>query len=167
MHAPSGEGKPTPNSHFEHSSVPATLKKMFNLGDDFLTKRDAWAGTFESAWNNSLTEPRTGHVIDAAHLLTSALDCPMTLPSPPELRQNALTGARPISELQETLMRAAAATNAQQTMPQVLVMYFECSPDTFRRSGFLKLRALVSHDSTCLSISTCLSWYHLVEDSSK
>jgi phospholipase C len=31
---------------FEHSSIAATIKKMFGL-DDFLTKRDAWAATFD------------------------------------------------------------------------------------------------------------------------
>ena len=45
IHEPNG---PTPHSHFEHSSVPATVKKIFNLKADFLTRRDAWAGTFES-----------------------------------------------------------------------------------------------------------------------
>ncbi|KAH9296791.1 hypothetical protein KI387_028473, partial [Taxus chinensis] len=39
---------PYPSSEFEHSSIPATVKKIFNLKADFLTKRDAWAGTFES-----------------------------------------------------------------------------------------------------------------------
>ncbi|KAK9727143.1 hypothetical protein RND81_05G261000 [Saponaria officinalis] len=38
---------PTPTSEFEHSSIPATVKKLFNLKSNFLTKRDAWAGTFE------------------------------------------------------------------------------------------------------------------------
>ncbi|GAB2287902.1 Non-specific phospholipase C3, partial [Dionaea muscipula] len=33
-------------SEFEHSSIPATLKKLFNL-KDFLTKRDALPDTFE------------------------------------------------------------------------------------------------------------------------
>lgn len=28
-------------------SIPATVKKLFNLKSNFLTKRDAWAGTFE------------------------------------------------------------------------------------------------------------------------
>ncbi|CAN1227596.1 Non-specific phospholipase C4 [Linum perenne] len=41
---------------FEHSSIPATVKKIFNL-NDFLTKRDAWAGTFDSIL--TLTTPRT------------------------------------------------------------------------------------------------------------
>ncbi|GAB2222246.1 hypothetical protein Droror1_Dr00013452 [Drosera rotundifolia] len=38
---------PTPTSEFEHSSIPATVKKLFNLSSNFLTKRDARAGTFE------------------------------------------------------------------------------------------------------------------------
>ncbi|KAL6967663.1 NPC intracellular cholesterol transporter 1, variant 2 [Sarracenia purpurea var. burkii] len=45
IHEPSG---PTPDSQFEHSSIPATVKKLFNLKSNFLTKRDAWAGTFEN-----------------------------------------------------------------------------------------------------------------------
>ena len=53
VHEPSG---PQPTSQYEHSSIPATLKKIFNL-KDFLTKRDAWAGTFEDVLNRSA--PRT------------------------------------------------------------------------------------------------------------
>lgn len=53
LHEPSG---PFPTSQYEHSSIPATVKKMFNL-PQFLTKRDAWAGTFENLL--SLTTPRT------------------------------------------------------------------------------------------------------------
>lgn len=49
LHGPSG---PHPTSQFEHSSIAATLKKIFNL-KDFLTKRDAWAGTFEGVLNRS------------------------------------------------------------------------------------------------------------------
>ncbi|KAL0457690.1 UNVERIFIED_CONTAM: Non-specific phospholipase C1 [Sesamum latifolium] len=44
IHEPSG---PTRSSQYEHSSIPATVKKLFNLQSNFLTKRDAWAGTFE------------------------------------------------------------------------------------------------------------------------
>ncbi|KAL8140969.1 hypothetical protein V2J09_006990 [Rumex salicifolius] len=62
IHKPSG---PTPSSEFEHSSIPATVKKLFNLQSNFLTKRDAWAGTFESYFNLRDT-PRE--------------DCPETLP---------------------------------------------------------------------------------------
>ncbi|ORX50146.1 phosphoesterase [Hesseltinella vesiculosa] len=57
---------PYSDSQYEHSSVPATLKKLFNL-PNFLTKRDAWAGTFENAI--SLDKPRT--------------DCPTVLSDPP------------------------------------------------------------------------------------
>ncbi|KAF5727336.1 Phospholipase C 4 [Tripterygium wilfordii] len=62
IHEPDG---PTPYSQFEHSSIPATVKKLFNLKTNFLTKRDAWAGTFEKYFyvRNS---PRD--------------DCPETLP---------------------------------------------------------------------------------------
>ncbi|XP_073317399.1 non-specific phospholipase C1-like [Primulina huaijiensis] len=45
IHEPSG---PTPDSQYEHSSIPATVKMLFNLKSNFLTKRDAWAGTFEN-----------------------------------------------------------------------------------------------------------------------
>ena len=46
LHEASG---PFPTSQFEHSSIPATVKKIFNL-PHFLTKRDQWAGTFESVF---------------------------------------------------------------------------------------------------------------------
>ncbi|KAK5669041.1 Non-specific phospholipase C6 [Batrachochytrium dendrobatidis] len=49
---------------FEHSSIPATLKKLFNL-PNFLTPRDAAALTFDDVI--SLSEPRT--------------DCIQTLPT--------------------------------------------------------------------------------------
>ncbi|KAL3850596.1 hypothetical protein ACJIZ3_012478 [Penstemon smallii] len=62
IHEPSG---PTPYSQYEHSSIPATLKKLFNLQSNFLTKRDAWAGTFEKYFSLRDT-PRD--------------DCPETLP---------------------------------------------------------------------------------------
>jgi phospholipase C len=55
---------PTDTSEYEHSSIPATIKKIFNLSSDFLTKRDAWAGTFEHIFTE-LDQPRT--------------DCPGTL----------------------------------------------------------------------------------------
>lgn len=37
---------PTSTSHYEHTSVHASLKRMFGL-KSFLTERDAWAGTFD------------------------------------------------------------------------------------------------------------------------
>ena len=41
---------------FEHSSIPATIKKLFGLSN-FLTKRDAWAATFDNVI--SLQAPRS------------------------------------------------------------------------------------------------------------
>ena len=46
---------PQPSSQFELSSVPATVKNLFNL-TSFLTKRDAWAGNLEELL---LPHPRT------------------------------------------------------------------------------------------------------------
>jgi phospholipase C len=53
VHRPKG---PDPTSEFEHSSIPATVKNIFNL-KSFLTKRDAWAGTFDSVLTRDT--PRT------------------------------------------------------------------------------------------------------------
>lgn len=52
-----GPKGPAANSEFEHSSIPATIKKIFNLTSNFLTHRDAWAGTFEEVVGE-LTSPR-------------------------------------------------------------------------------------------------------------
>ncbi|CAI0417149.1 unnamed protein product [Linum tenue] len=59
-----------PSSEFEHSSIPATIKKLFNLSSNFLTHRDAWAGTFEGLFDE-LTSPRTdcpGNYLKNYHL---------------------------------------------------------------------------------------------------
>ena len=45
---------PTPTSQFDLSSIPATVKNLFNLSS-FLTKRDAWAGSFHETF---LATPR-------------------------------------------------------------------------------------------------------------
>lgn len=60
---------PSMTSEFEHSSIPASIKKIFNLRSPFLTKRDAWAGTFEHLFSQ-LDTPRTncpGMPIALAH----------------------------------------------------------------------------------------------------
>jgi phospholipase C len=49
---------PTATSHFEHSSIPATVRKLFNLPSPPLTAREAWAGTFEDILSQRTT-PRT------------------------------------------------------------------------------------------------------------
>ena len=56
------------SSQFELSSVPATLKRLFNLSS-FLTKRDAWAGSFDELLLPTGGEPR--------------IDTPLHLPEAP------------------------------------------------------------------------------------
>jgi hypothetical protein len=96
VHEASG---PTPSSHFDHTSVPATMKKVFNL-PAFLTKRDAWAGTFEDVVMQR-SEPRT--------------DCPMTLPEVPDLATEDLEAEQnaPLTDLQEELLDWAIALHAK------------------------------------------------------
>jgi phospholipase C len=57
-------------SQFEHSSISATLAKLFNLSDH-LTDRDAWAGSIDELL---LDQPRDD------------LDMPMHLPDPPKFQ---------------------------------------------------------------------------------
>ncbi|KAI4353650.1 hypothetical protein L6164_002582 [Bauhinia variegata] len=91
LHEPSG---PYPTSQFEHSSIPATLKKIFNL-PEFLTKRDAWAGTFEGLLTRS--SPRT--------------DCPVTLAEPAKLREEPAKEEAMLSDFQKELVQMAATLN--------------------------------------------------------
>lgn len=56
VHGPNGA--PTPTSEYEHSSIPATVRTIFNLTSPPLTKREAWAGTFENILQQ-LSQPRT------------------------------------------------------------------------------------------------------------
>ncbi|KAL2612915.1 hypothetical protein R1flu_024607 [Riccia fluitans] len=53
VHEPSW---PTATSQYEHSSIAATVKEIFNL-PSFLTKRDQWAGTFHHLFTQR-TQPR-------------------------------------------------------------------------------------------------------------
>ncbi|XP_002524007.2 non-specific phospholipase C4 [Ricinus communis] len=91
LHGPSG---PQETSEFEHSSIAATVKKLFNL-KEFLTKRDEWAGTFESVLTR--TSPRT--------------DCPVTLTEPVKLRSRGANEEANISEFQQELVQLAAVLN--------------------------------------------------------
>ncbi|KAI8895820.1 phosphoesterase [Globomyces pollinis-pini] len=61
IHEPNG---PQNDSQFEHSSIPATLRSIFNLKSGPLTKRESWAGKFDS------------YLLDSPRL-----DCRMTLPN--------------------------------------------------------------------------------------
>ncbi|XP_010695377.1 non-specific phospholipase C6 isoform X1 [Beta vulgaris subsp. vulgaris] len=87
---------PTPDSEFEHSSIPATIKKIFNLKSNFLTHRDAWAGIFEDVVTQ-LTSPRT--------------DCPEVLPEVTPLRKTEADEERQLSQFQTEVVQLAAVLN--------------------------------------------------------
>ncbi|KAL5226707.1 hypothetical protein ABZP36_014972 [Zizania latifolia] len=99
VHGPNGS--PTPTSEYEHSSIPATVKKLFDLPQDFLTKRDAWAGTFESVVQTR-TEPRT--------------DCPEQLPMPMRIRQTEANEEAKLSEFQQELVQLASVLNGDHQL---------------------------------------------------
>ncbi|XP_021912196.1 LOW QUALITY PROTEIN: non-specific phospholipase C3-like [Carica papaya] len=93
VHGPPG---PEQMSQFEHSSIPATLKKIFNL-KEFLTKRDAWAGTFDIVINR--TTPRE--------------DCPEILSEPILTRDFEVEEDETLTDFQEELIQAAAALTGE------------------------------------------------------
>ena len=71
---------PTPTSQFELSSVPATIKNLFNLST-FLTKRDEWAGSFDELFEE---QPRT----DAPYHLPQAPPAASPWDPPPPYTRN-------------------------------------------------------------------------------
>jgi len=101
VHAPSG---PTPTSQFEHSSIAATVRKLFGT-KSFLTKRDAWAGTFEGILSES--QPRT--------------DCPLKLPNPvPSVEGEIETEANmPLNDLQCDYLKIFPGAKADCNMNQL------------------------------------------------
>lgn len=116
---------PTSSSQFEHSSVPATVKKLFNLPSDFLTQRDAWAATFDTLVYQR-TSPRT--------------DCPEELPSPPwSLRHGTPDENRTTSEFQQELVQLASAIAGIFTFPHSTVKeantFVEAAMDRFIAAG--------------------------------
>lgn len=91
---------PTATSQYDHSSLCATLKTMYNL-EGYLTKRDEWAGNFEFVFN-LLDKPRT--------------DCPTKLPDPVvgskmEIEMWTKSGQNKVSGLQKSLIRTLARMN--------------------------------------------------------
>ncbi|XP_076900834.1 non-specific phospholipase C1-like [Bidens hawaiensis] len=99
IHEPDG---PTPYSQFEHSSISATVKKLFNLDSDFLTKRDEWAGTFESYFYKRST-PRD--------------DCPEKLPEITEsLRPRGPKEDMKLTGFQTELIQLASQLNGDHIL---------------------------------------------------
>ena len=81
---PPASQRPFSNSQYELTSVMATIRKVLNMSSPPLTKRDAWAATFEHL---VLDEPRT--------------DCPQHLPDPaPPSWSFEEESARPLNSLQ-------------------------------------------------------------------
>ncbi|KAG6403585.1 hypothetical protein SASPL_135811 [Salvia splendens] len=95
IHEPSG---PTLTSQYEHSSIAATVKRLFNLkNSNFLTKRDAWAGTFDKYFYMRDT-PRG--------------DCPEKLPEVKmALRPRGAREDEKLSEFQIELIQLASQLN--------------------------------------------------------
>uniref|UniRef100_A0A803PVE8 Non-specific phospholipase C1 n=1 Tax=Cannabis sativa TaxID=3483 RepID=A0A803PVE8_CANSA len=99
IHEPDG---PTPSSHYEHSSIPATVKKLFKLKSNFLTKRDAWAGSFEKYFSIRDT-PRD--------------DCPETLPEvKTSLRPWGPKEDAKLSEFQVEMIQLASQLNGDYVL---------------------------------------------------
>lgn len=112
VHDPPAANKPFPSSLYDHSSVPATVKALFDM-PAFLTKRDEWAGTFTHILTRET--PRT--------------DCPMVLPDPPQesaahaayraamrARANTADGTLPINEFQRELVGLALGLVGEQPL---------------------------------------------------
>eukprot|EP00300_Choanocystis_sp_HF-7_P029612 c3685_g1_i1.p1 GENE.c3685_g1_i1~~c3685_g1_i1.p1 ORF type:complete len:483 (-),score=101.88 c3685_g1_i1:16-1464(-) len=92
---------PTPTSHYDHSSIYATIKTMWGL-PNFLTKRDAWASTFESVFD-TLDAPRT--------------DTPRTMPElvfQPTAEELARQAANPLSDFQLQMAYVAASLDGSK-----------------------------------------------------
>jgi phospholipase C len=91
--------EPGNNTHYEHSSLSATLLKLLTPDQTFLTKRDAWAAPFD--W-----------LVDTVDTLRT--DCPTELPTAPTERENGILlpldqiGSRPLTPLQRSLVRVAS-----------------------------------------------------------
>ncbi|KAL2510897.1 Non-specific phospholipase C2 [Abeliophyllum distichum] len=103
VHGPNGS--PTPTSEYEHSSVPATVRKIFNFSSPSLTQREAWAGTFEGILQTR-TEPRT--------------DCPEQLSNPVKIRQGDANEDAKVSEFQQELIQYAAVQKGENILTSYL-----------------------------------------------
>jgi len=81
---------PTPTSEYEHCSIAATMKKIYNL-PQFLNNRDAWAAPFDDIFD--LSAPRT--------------DCPQTLPDIFPSLEKPNQPDNPLHDLQVSMLRIA------------------------------------------------------------
>lgn len=94
--APPAAQKPTSSSEYDLTSIMATTRKVLSVleGAGPLTKRDAWAATFEHVLT-TLDTPRT--------------DCPQWLPAAPEASRTPHVEAQlPVNGLQRDILAAHA-----------------------------------------------------------
>ncbi|GAA0172138.1 phospholipase [Lithospermum erythrorhizon] len=150
IHEPSG---PTPTSQFEHSSIPATVKKLFNLKSNFLTKRDAWAGTFDKYFSIRKT-PRD--------------DCPETLPEVTmSLRPTGPKEDAKLTEFQIELIQLASQLNGDYVLnsypdigksmtPGEANKYVEDAVERFLEAGRAALKA-GANDSAIVTMKPSLT----------
>jgi len=109
------------HTQYEHASVPATLKKLFDLSD-FLTERDKTANTFEEII--SLDQPRTGtpamlpRVPEAASLAARAAKLPFLLSAAQSFESEAagVISRAPLSEFQRSLTDMTASFGPAQRL---------------------------------------------------
>ncbi len=100
-------------NHFDHTSLIATMRKLFNLGGP-LTKRDAWAATFEHLWDapeTSLAEPRTDCPLKMPRTVTPAIN---------KLRTTHFDGTLPINDLQLSMLHSAAGLHGLNLTKEML-----------------------------------------------
>nr|GEU41542.1 non-specific phospholipase C1 [Tanacetum cinerariifolium] len=153
---------PTSDSQYEHSSIPATVKKLFNLDSDFLTKRDAWAGTFESYFNIRDT-PRN--------------DCPEKLPEiTASLRQRGPNEDMKLTEFQIELIQLASQLNGDHTLNSYPYIgkymtvgeahkYAHDAVTRFLEAGRAALKAGANESAIVTMKSALISWETSVTDS--
>eukprot|EP01064_Diplonema_japonicum_P019543 TRINITY_DN2828_c3_g4_i1.p1 TRINITY_DN2828_c3_g4~~TRINITY_DN2828_c3_g4_i1.p1 ORF type:complete len:481 (+),score=158.78 TRINITY_DN2828_c3_g4_i1:39-1481(+) len=102
IHKPDG---PQPNSEYELTSLLSTLKNMFELPGPHLSKRSAWAGTYDH-FLTELTTPRT--------------DCPAELPPSPKYLtplQAEIEASLPINGLQKEITGFVSRFRGEQAPP--------------------------------------------------
>ena len=101
VHAP----QPGTGAAFCHSSIPATVRKIFAPDQPALTRRTEWAATFDQLLTRDT--PRT--------------DCPTAMPTPPLHRTiaphtlPALDGRMPLTALQKFFVEMAAAGSGDES----------------------------------------------------
>lgn len=97
--APPPEQKPTPSSEYDLTSILASSRKLLGIKNTPLTRRDAWAATFEHLFS-LLDEPRT--------------DCPMHLPDAITPAEPVLEAALPVNDLQMHILRSTARVSGKK-----------------------------------------------------